>query len=173
MEPGRRSPKPRNSCNSRVRWASKAERKSGTGGASFLRVITLSESRLDPGEASSPNSYVAHLVIRGLLTTLRNGAIYELKGPPPADCCSTNDRKWTSRRRPNMNAKILTFSSHGDTALLEYDPATADMDEVNRVIAEYEAKTGAQPFDMATGERISKATSEQREVLMVHPIAGG
>ena len=72
-----------------------------------------------------------------------------------------------------MNAKILTFSSHGDTTLLEYDPATADMDEVNRVIAEYEAKTGAQPFDMVTGERISKVTSEQREVLMVHPIAGG
>jgi hypothetical protein len=103
----------------------------------------------------------------------RNGAIYELEGPHPADCCSTEDRKSTSRRRPNMNAKILTFSSHGDTTLLDYDPATADMDEVNRVIAEYEAKTGAQPFDMATGERISKATSEQREVLMVHPIAGG
>jgi len=33
--------------------------------------------------------------------------------------------------------------------------------------------SGAQPFDMATGERISKATSEQREVLMVHLIAGG
>src|SRR5260370_21076593 len=67
MEPGRRSPKPRNSCNSRVRWASKAERKSGTGGASFLRVIILSESRLDPGEASSPNSYVAHLTSRGVV----------------------------------------------------------------------------------------------------------
>ena len=72
-----------------------------------------------------------------------------------------------------MTAKILTFSSHGDTTLLEYDPAAADMDEVNRVIAEYEAKTGAQPFDMATGDRIEKITSEQREVLMVHPIAGG
>jgi hypothetical protein len=47
------------------------------------------------------------------------------------------------------------------------------MDEVNRVISEYETKTGAQPFDMATGERIEKITSEQREVLMVHPIAGG
>ncbi|MCU1241447.1 MAG: hypothetical protein JWO71_2173, partial [Candidatus Acidoferrum typicum] len=45
--------------------------------------------------------------------------------------------------------------------------------EVNRVIAEYEAKTGAQPFDMATGERIEKITNEEREVLMVHPIAGG
>src|SRR6266571_3503776 len=83
------------------------------------------------------------------------------------------NRKSTSRRRPNMNAKILTFSSHGDTTLLEYDPATADLDEVNRVIAEYEAKTGAQPFDMATGERLEKVTREQNEVLMVHPIAGG
>ena len=53
-----------------------------------------------------------------------------------------------------MKAKILTFSSHGDTTLLDYDPATADMEEINRVIAEYEAKTGAQPFDMATnGDR--------------------
>ena len=72
-----------------------------------------------------------------------------------------------------MKAKILTFSSVGDTTILEYDPATADMEEVNRVIAEYEAQTGAQPFDMATGERIEKATREQKEVLMVHPIAGG
>jgi hypothetical protein len=73
----------------------------------------------------------------------------------------------------NVSAKIVTFSSHGDTTILEYDPATADMEEVNRVIAEYEAKTGAQPFDMATGERINKVTREQNEVLMVHPIAGG
>ena len=72
-----------------------------------------------------------------------------------------------------MKSKILTFSSHDDTTLLEYDPATADMEEVNKVIAEYEAKTGAQPFDMATGERLEKVTREQDEVLMVHPIAGG
>jgi len=72
-----------------------------------------------------------------------------------------------------MNAKAVTFSSRGDTTLLEYDPSTADMEEVNRVIAEYEAKTGAQPFDMATGERIDKVTRDQNEVLMVHPIAGG
>jgi hypothetical protein len=63
--------------------------------------------------------------------------------------------------------------SHGDTALFEYDPATADMEQVNKVIAEYEAKTGAQPFDMATGERVEKVTRAQNEVLMVHPIAGG
>ena len=73
----------------------------------------------------------------------------------------------------SMKAKILTFSSWGDTTLLEYDPTTADMEEVNRVIARYEAKTGAQSFDMATGERIEKITREQNEVLMVHPIAGG
>ena len=72
-----------------------------------------------------------------------------------------------------MKAKIVAFSSHGDTTLLEYDPATADMEEVNKVIAEYEAKIGAQPFDMATGERIEKVTREQNEVLMVHAIAGG
>jgi hypothetical protein len=72
-----------------------------------------------------------------------------------------------------MNARILTFSANGDTTLLEYDPATADMAEVNRVIAEYEAKTGAQPFDMMTGERIAEVTRQQSEVLMVHPIAGG
>ena len=72
-----------------------------------------------------------------------------------------------------MNAKILTFSSNGDKTILEYDPATADMEEVNNVIAEYEAQTGAQPFDMATGERIEKITREHNEVLMVDPIAGG
>ena len=72
-----------------------------------------------------------------------------------------------------MKSKILAFSSHGDTTLLEYNPVTADMEEVNKVIAEYEAKTGAQPFDMATGERLEKITREQNEVLMVHPIAGG
>jgi hypothetical protein len=72
-----------------------------------------------------------------------------------------------------MSARILTLSSHGDTTLLEYDPATADMEEVNRVIAEYGAKTGAQPFDTATGERIQKVTRDQNEVLMVHPITGG
>jgi hypothetical protein len=72
-----------------------------------------------------------------------------------------------------MNARIVTFSSPGDTTLLEYDPATADLEEVNRVIAEYETKTGAQPFDLATGERIEKVTRQQNEVLMVHPIAGG
>lgn len=72
-----------------------------------------------------------------------------------------------------MNAKVLTFSSDGDKTLLEYDPATADMEQVNKVIAQYEVKTGAQPFDMATGERLEKVTREQNEVLMVHPIAGG
>jgi len=72
-----------------------------------------------------------------------------------------------------MRARILTFSPDGDTTLLEYDPVTVDIEGVNKVIAEYEAKTGAQPFDLTTGERIEKITREQNEVLMVHPIAGG
>jgi hypothetical protein len=68
-----------------------------------------------------------------------------------------------------MNAKIVTFSSHGDTTLLEYDPATADMEEVNKLIAEYEAKTGAQLFDMATGERLRKSRAPCRlSVLLTH-----
>jgi hypothetical protein len=107
------------------------------------------------------------------LDTSRKRCNMTYRDSNPADSCSTEDRKRTSRRRPNMNAKILTFSSHGDTTLLEYDPETADMEEINRVIAEYEAKTGAQPFDMATGERVQKVTREQNEVLMVPPIAGG
>ena len=72
-----------------------------------------------------------------------------------------------------MKARILTFSSAGDTTLVEYDPETADMEEINKFIAEYEVKTGAQPFDLTTGERIDKVTRDQKEVLMVHPIAGG
>jgi len=93
------------------------------------------------------------------------------QNPPTA--FSTGSENEYSTGGQNMNARIVIFSSHGDTTLLEYDPATADMEEVNEVIAEYEAKTGAQPFDMATGERIEKVTRDQNEVLMVHPIAGG
>ena len=72
-----------------------------------------------------------------------------------------------------MKARVSRFSTEGNTTLLEYDPTTANMDEVNKLIVEYEAKTGAQPFDVATGKRILKITPEQKEVLMVHPIAGG
>ena len=72
-----------------------------------------------------------------------------------------------------MKARILTFSSEGDTTLIEYDPETADMEKVNKVIAEYEVKTGAQPFDLESGERVGKVTREHKEVLMVRPIAGG
>jgi hypothetical protein len=95
------------------------------------------------------------------------------RDPNPADCFPQETKNERPTGDQNMNARIVTFSSHGDTTLLEYDPATADMEEVNRVIAEYEGKTGAQPFDLATGERIEKVTRDQNEVLMVHPIAGG
>ena len=71
-----------------------------------------------------------------------------------------------------MKATIATFSWQRDTTLLEYDPATADMKEVNRMIAKYQAKTGAQPFDVAAGEHLKEVTRAQNDVLMVHPIAG-
>jgi hypothetical protein len=35
---------------------------SDTGGVSFLRVIILSENRLDPRKAGSSDFYVAHLI---------------------------------------------------------------------------------------------------------------
>jgi hypothetical protein len=110
---------------------------------------------------------------RCVLTSLRNGAICAEGTQTPLTAVPQKTVNGLSRRRPNMNAKIITFSSRGDTTLLEYDPATVDMDEVNKLISEYEARTGAQPFDMATGERIEKVTREQNEVLMVHPVAGG
>jgi hypothetical protein len=37
-----------------------------------------------------------------------------------------------------MYAKILTSSFHADKTVLEYDPATADLKEINRLIAEYQ-----------------------------------
>lgn len=33
-----------------------------------------------------------------------------------------------------MKAKIVTFSCHGDSTLLEYDPASADTEEVNSLL---------------------------------------
>jgi hypothetical protein len=86
---------------------------------------------------------------------------YNPQGIQTRSLLSQSRPKTNVNRRPTMKAKILTFSSHCDTTLLEYDPATANMEEVNEVIAEYEAKTGAQPFDMATGERIEKSRASR------------
>ena len=41
-----------------------------------------------------------------------------------------------------MYSKVPTFSSPADTTLLEYDPATAQQEEMNRVIAKFEANSG-------------------------------
>ena len=41
-----------------------------------------------------------------------------------------------------MYSKILTFSSPADTTLLEYDPKTAQQEEINTVIAKFEANSG-------------------------------
>jgi hypothetical protein len=36
---------------------------------------------------------------------------------------------------------------------------------MNKSIAEYEAKTGAQPFDMTTGKRLEKVTRQESAFL--------
>src|SRR5258708_36622301 len=73
-----------------------------------------------------------------------------LRDPKPPDFSPSGNRKLTSRRRPTMNAKILTFASDGDKTLLEYDPAPADMEEENERIAGYDAQPGAKPLATRT-----------------------
>ena len=46
-----------------------------------------------------------------------------------------------------MYSKILTFSSPADTTLLEYDPATAQQEEINTVIAKFEANEFVRPHE--------------------------
>jgi hypothetical protein len=58
---------------------------------------------------------------------------------------------------------LLLFHQR-DTTLLAYHPASADMEELSRVTAEYEAKIGAA---FLTWRKASRKSREQNEVLMV------
>ena len=69
--------------------------------------------------------------------------------------------------------KVLLWSSAGDTLLKEYDPATADMSEVNAFIDEMEKQHYGRAFNLETGEQIDRATPEDTEVHIVGPNAGG
>jgi hypothetical protein len=71
-----------------------------------------------------------------VLTRAGNGAIWQHRDSEISDYTPTVDQTWSPQEAEQMNAKILTFSSHGDTTLLEYDPATADLEEVNKLITE-------------------------------------
>jgi hypothetical protein len=72
-----------------------------------------------------------------------------------------------------MKQQITTFSSRGDDVLLEYDPATADMAEVNRELEKLTANIGGRAFSLATGEAVKEITPETRDVTIIRPIAGG
>ena len=69
--------------------------------------------------------------------------------------------------------QIKRFSSGGDEVLLEYDPATADMKEVNNALDQLEKQFAGKAFSLATGERVEQITPETRDVTIINQIAGG
>lgn len=69
--------------------------------------------------------------------------------------------------------QITMFSARGHDVLLEYDPATADMEEINRAVDRMEKHVGGRAFSLATGEAVEVVTPETRDVTIVRPIAGG
>lgn len=69
--------------------------------------------------------------------------------------------------------QVTLFSSRGDTALLEYDPETADMEEVNKAIDQLEQTYGGKAFSLASGERAETVTRETTDVSIVRQLAGG
>ena len=72
-----------------------------------------------------------------------------------------------------MKQQVTMFSSRGHDVLLEYDPATADMQEINVTVARLTHDVGGRAFSLATGEAISEITPETRDVTIIQPIAGG
>jgi hypothetical protein len=70
-------------------------------------------------------------------------------------------------------AQVKMFSARGDDVLLEFDPATADMKEVNATIDRIEKESGGRAFSMATGDAVEKVGPTTGDVLIVRPIAGG
>lgn len=69
--------------------------------------------------------------------------------------------------------QVTVFSGSGHDVLLEYDPATADMNEVNAAIDGFEAQFAGRAFSMATGEAVERATPETQDITIIRPIAGG
>lgn len=72
-----------------------------------------------------------------------------------------------------MTREVKMFTSRGDDTLLSYDPATANMEEVNAAIDKLEKEAGGRAFDLATGNAVERVTPETGDVLIVRPIAGG
>ncbi len=68
---------------------------------------------------------------------------------------------------------VRVFSGAGDTAVLEYDPAVADMEEVNKTVDNLEEAMHGRAFDLTTGERVERITPETGDVTILRQIAGG
>jgi hypothetical protein len=74
--------------------------------------------------------------------------------------------------RKNME-QVKLFTARGHDVLLEYEPETADMQEVNAAIDQLERQHAGKAFSLSTGERVETVTPETRDVTIIRPIAGG
>ena len=69
--------------------------------------------------------------------------------------------------------QVKLFSPSGHDVLMEYDPATANMAEVNAEVDKLEKAHHGAAFSLTTGERAEVITPDTREVTIIRPIAGG
>lgn len=72
-----------------------------------------------------------------------------------------------------MNAQVKMYSSRGDDVLLEYDPATANMDEVNAAVDKLTKDVGGRAFSDNTSLAVDRINPETGDVTIIRPIAGG
>lgn len=70
-------------------------------------------------------------------------------------------------------SKVKIVSGKGDEVLLDYDPQTTNMSEVNTYIKNLEKQTGGRTFSERTGDLVTKVDRETGDVLHIRPIAGG
>lgn len=70
-------------------------------------------------------------------------------------------------------AKVKIVSGNGDEVLLDYDPKTANMKEVNTYIKNLEKSTGGRTFSETSGNIVTRVEPETGDVLHIRPIAGG
>lgn len=69
--------------------------------------------------------------------------------------------------------QVKIFNGAGDDVLLEYDPATANMKEVNEALDRIEKETGGRAVSMATGDVVKRITPDTTDVVILRPMAGG
>lgn len=72
-----------------------------------------------------------------------------------------------------MRAQVKMYSVRGHDVLLDYDPATANMQEVNAFVDKIEKQTGGRAFADNTAEAVTSITPETGDVTVIRPIAGG